>query len=268
MGEPDTVLFLREGNVAIISLNRPDRLNAVGGDMLERLMERGREAAEDPSVAAVVFTGEGRAFCAGADLQAPAARGGAPATPMRERFPIRPDTGWPASWFGLSIPKPVVAAINGAAVGWGAEMLATCDMRVAGESGRMGWVFARRGLVTDMAVGPTLLPRIVGIPQAARLLYSGEVVDAREALRIGLVDEVVPDAELRERAVALAHRLGGGAPNSIAVHKRQIYGTLRRDPHEIYLENLDEFARTMASEDFKEGVRSFLEKREPAWTGR
>ena len=185
---------------------------------------------------------------------------------MRERFPVRKDTGWPIGWFGFNIPKPVVCAINGAAVGWGAEILATCDVRIAAESARIGWVFARRGLVTDMAVGPIVLPRLVGLSRAARLLYSGEVINAQEALRIGLVDEVVPDASLRGRAIEVARHLAGGAPASIATHKRQLYGALREDPMSIYLANNDAFEQAMASEDFKEGVRSFMEKRQPSWS--
>jgi enoyl-CoA hydratase/carnithine racemase len=164
------------------------------------------------------------------------------------------------------VPKPVVCAVNGPAVGYGAELIATCDMRVAAESARIGWVFSRLGIVTDMGVGPVILPRLVGLSQAARLLYSGEIVGASEAERIGLVDEVVPDAELRERAFALARELSAGAPTSIAVHKRQLYETLFRHPHEIYFQNLDEFAISTKSPEFQEGVRAFAEKRAPNWS--
>ncbi len=261
----EPVLLMRDGEVAIISLNRPEKLNAVGGTTLDDLARLAGEVSNDSSVRAVVLAGEGRAFCAGADLSAVDTT--PPTTGMRERFPIREDTHWPVGWFGLNIPKPVVCAVNGAAVGYGAELLATCDMRVAGQSARIGWVFARRGLVTDMAVGPIILPRLIGLSQTAKLLYSGEIVNADEALRIGLVDEVVPDADLRARAIELARHLGGGAPNSVAVHKRQLYETLMRHPHEVYFENLAEFERARASADFTEGVRSFMEKRTPHWTG-
>jgi len=262
----DAVALERDGEVAIVRLNRPERMNAVGPTTLDDLAAREDEVRRDPAIRAVVLTGTGRAFCAGADLQV--AKTSGPSVPLRERFPIRDDSQWPVGWFGLNIPKPVVCAINGAAVGWGAEILGTCDMRVAGESARIGWVFARRGLVSDMGVGPILLPRLVGLAQAARLLYSGEVIDAHEALRIGLVDEVVPDVELCQRAIELARQLAGGAPNAIAVHKRQLYGTLLHHPHAIYRDALEEFEQAMVSEDFKEGVRSFLEKRPPVWTGR
>jgi 2-(1,2-epoxy-1,2-dihydrophenyl)acetyl-CoA isomerase len=225
----DAVLLDRDGEIGIISLNRPEKLNAVGPTTLAELEERMEEVSRDPSIRAVVLTGKGRAFCAGADLS-----GGVEDQPlttdMNDRFPIREDSGWPQAWFGANIPKPVVCAINGAAVGWGAEITATCDMRVAGESARLGWVFARRGLVTDMAAGPIILPRLIGLSQSARLLYSGEIVNAAEALRIGLVDEVVPDAELMGRAVSLARHLAGCAASAWPVHKRQLYEGLRRDP--------------------------------------
>jgi enoyl-CoA hydratase/carnithine racemase len=267
MSNEDPVLLERDGEVAIISLNRPERMNAVGPTTLDDLAKLADQVSADPSVRAVVLAGKGRAFCAGADLVGAEDRG-APAQPLRERFPLREDSGWPSGWWGFNIPKPVVCAINGAAVGYGAELLATCDMRIAGESGRIGWVFAKRGLVTDMGVGPIVLPRLIGLSQTARLLFSGEIVGAQEALRIGLVDEVVPDSDLLARTIATARHLAEGAPVSVAVMKRQLYATLRDDPHEIYFENLGEFERSMASEDFREGVRSFMEKRQPAWTGR
>jgi len=119
--------------------------------------------------------------------------------------------------------------------------------------------------VTDMGVGPVILPRLVGLSQAAKLLYSGRLIDAREALRIGLVDEVVPDADLRARAIALAHELSEGAPSSIAVHKRQLYGSLLESPHAIYFQNLDDFKVSTSSIEFQEGVLAFSEKRSPNW---
>ncbi len=266
MGSDDAVLLDRDGEVAIITLNRPEKLNAVGPTTLADLEARMETVSADASARAVVLTGKGRAFCAGADLG-----GGVENQPlttdMNERFAIREDSGWPQAWFGANIPKPVVCAINGAAVGWGAEITLTCDMRLAGESARLGWVFARRGLVTDMAAGPIILPRLIGMSQAARLLYSGEIINAAEALRIGLVDEVVPDSDLLATAIALARKLAGGAPECVAVHKRQLYEALRRDPHDIYRENNREFARMRGMDDFREGVRSFLEKRDPQWTG-
>ncbi len=261
---PD-LLFNRIDDVALVSLNRPERLNAVGPGFHDLLFGRAQQIRDDSSIRAVVLTGEGRAFCAGADVSA--LGGGDYGEATSEGFPIDEASQWPVGWFGMIVPKPVVCAVNGAAVGYGAELLATCDMRVAGESARIGWVFSKLGLVTDMGVGPVILPRLVGLAQSARLLYSGEIVNAREALRIGLVDEVVPDAELRGRAIELARQLGGGAPRSVAVHKRQLHESMLKHPHEVYFRNLDEFQEATRSEDFKEGVRSFLEKRPPKWTG-
>lgn len=266
MAEDDAVLLERDGEVAIITLNRPEKLNAVGPTTLADLEAVMEQVTQDGAVRAVVLTGKGRAFSAGADLST-GVENQPLTTDMNERFPIREDSGWPQAWFGANIPKPVVAAINGPAVGWAAEITVTCDMRVAAESARIGWVFARRGLVTDMAAGPIILPRLIGMSQTARLLYSGEIINAAEALRIGLVDEVVPDGELLPRAVALARHLAGGAPFSVATHKRQIFEGLRKDPHDIYRQNNRDFATARSLSDFHEGVRSFLEKREPAWTG-
>lgn len=270
MSDLPIILYEQHGDVAVLSLNRPEKMNSVGPGFFEALSENVGRARDDAGVHAIVITGEGRAFCAGADLspEAQAFNANQPAQELKDKFPVDPGCDWPRGWIGMNIPKPVVCAVNGAAVGYGAELLATCDMRVAGQSARIGWVFARRGLVTDMGIGPVMLPRLIGMSQTARLLFSGEIVNADEALRIGLVDEVVPDADLRARAIELAGHLGSGAPNSIAVHKRQLYGTLLQHPHETYFENLQEFTKAMKSEDFTEGVRSFMEKRPPVWTGR
>lgn len=266
MAEENAILLDRDDQVAIITLNRPEKLNAVGPTTLADLEALMEQVSNDDSIRSVVLTGAGRAFCAGADLST-GVENQPLTTDMNERFPIRDDSGWPQAWFGANIPKPVVCAVNGAAVGWGAEITATCDMRIAGEAARFGWVFARRGLVTDMAAGPIILPRLIGMSQTARLLYSGEIINAAEALRIGLADEVVPTEQLLPRSIEVARHLAGGAPYSVAVHKRQLYQSLRVDPHEIYQQNNREFANCRARDDFREGVRSFLEKREPAWTG-
>jgi enoyl-CoA hydratase/carnithine racemase len=268
--DTSTVLLERDGDVALMIFNRPDKMNAMNDDMSRMIPRRTEEILEDPSIRAVVITGNGRAFCAGADLspEAQAKIHG----PEREAFrrwrannPFDARYGWPRMWIGMYIPCPVVAAINGPAAGIAAEIIASCDMRIAGESGRVGWTFAKRGMLTDNAAGPVLLPRIVGTSQAARLLYSGEVVRADEMLRIGLVDEVVPDDQLRTRAVALARHLAEGAPTAIRAIKQQIHRSMFVPPQQIFLENLPAFSASMASDDFKEGVASFREKREPRW---
>jgi enoyl-CoA hydratase/carnithine racemase len=147
-------------------------------------------------------------------------------------------------------------------------MAATCDVRVAGDSARVGWVFPQRGIVPDAGVGTWLLPRIVGLSRAARILFSGEILDARQLLELGLVEQVVPDAELMEAAIALARKLSGGAPMAIAETKRLLYQGLERGTAESAADNAETLRRTMLSEDFQEGVRSFMEKRPPVWTGR
>jgi enoyl-CoA hydratase/carnithine racemase len=261
--ESSDLLFEVRDGIAILTLNRPDRLNAVRPGFHELLFGRAEQIRHDPSIRAVVLTGAGRAFCAGADVGA--LGGGEYGKADRSGFPIHPEGQWPVGWFGMIVPKPVVCAVNGAAVGYGAELMATCDMRVAAESARIGWTFAKLGIVTDMGVGPVILPRLLGLSQAARLLYSGDVIDAREALRIGLVDEVVPVEEVVDRAIAIAKNLAQGAPGPVAVMKRQLYASMLENPHDLYYDNLDRFEDTMSSDEFKEGVAAFMEKRLPAW---
>jgi enoyl-CoA hydratase/carnithine racemase len=157
--------------------------------------------------------------------------------------------------------------VNGAAVGLGAEFTLQCDFRIAGESARWGWVFVHRGLVPDTGAGTWLLPHVIGLQRAAELLYSGEVIDARRAVEIGLALEVVPDSELVERAAAFARRVSRGAPLATGEVKRLLYWSLSREPGAHVSDTSETLARMFATDDFKEGVRAFLERREPDWRG-
>jgi enoyl-CoA hydratase/carnithine racemase len=174
----------------------------------------------------------------------------------------------PAPWTFARIAKPVIAAVNGAAVGLGAEFTLQCDLRIAGESARFGWVFVHRGLVPDTAAGTWLLSRTVGLQNAVRLLLSGDIIDAREAQRIGYVLDVVPDDQLLDRAIALADSVSRGSPLSAAEIKRLLYQGLTRPAKEHIADSTATIGRMFQSEDFKEGVRSFLERRDPNWVGR
>jgi len=265
---PETdILLERDGRVGVIKFNRPDKLNALTYEMLDVLGEHIRTVQDDPDLRAVVLTGEGRAFCAGTDLQelmsGDRASQGSSRTVLRER-----DAREPAPWSFTNLRVPVVAAINGAAVGLGAEMTAMCDVRIASERARVGWVFPHRGLVPDAGVGTWLLPRIVGVSRAARILYGGEILDAAMLLELGLVDQVVAPERLLDEALALAQRLSTGSPLAIGEIKRLLYQGLTRDVHDHIADNAETLNRMFASADHKEGVQSFLEKREPAWTGR
>ena len=252
-----------EGNVGLMRFNRPERMNAITYDMLALIEGAVREADSDNRVRAVVVTGEGRAFSAGTDLQQVAKA--PPATGRAETLGEQYKDSAPAPWTFPMIRKPVIAAVNGAAIGLGAEFTLQCDVRIAAESARFGWVFVHRGIVPDTAAGTWLLPRIVGLQQAARLLFTGEIIGAEEAKAIGYVLEVVPDADLIDRAFALASQVAKGAPAALAESKRLLYRGLSRPPMEHISDSTATITRLFAHPDFGEGVRAFLEKREPNW---
>lgn len=261
------ILLERRGRIGLIKFNRPEKLNALTYEMLDILGEHLKTIQNDDAIRAVVLTGEGRAFCAGTDLQeltsGQRAANGDNRSVLRERSEEEP-----APWSFTNLRVPVVAAINGAAVGLGAEMTAMCDVRIAGDRARVGWVFPHRGLVPDAGVGTWLLPRIVGLSRAARMLYGGEILDAATLEQLGFVDKVVPGEELLDEAIATAESLSTGSPLAIGEIKRLLYRGLVRDVHEHIADNGATLGRLFQSADHKEGVQSFLEKRAPVWTGR
>lgn len=262
----DILIENRDG-VGVMTLNRPERLNTLHHHMQPNVMEAIQRVRAMSGVRALVVTGAGRAFCAGYDAQAlldyPAADADMGMSSLR-----RPTDDSPGPWLFAQLRIPTVAAINGAAVGVGAEMVATCDVRIAGQSARVGWVFPQRGLVPDAGVGTWLLPRIVGLARAARILLSGEILSADQLLELGLVEQVVPDAQLMDAAIGMARKLSVGSPQAVAETKRLLYQGLERGTPENAADNQETLRRMMLSADFQEGVRSFMEKRPPVWTGR
>ena len=258
--------YSREGVVATLRFNRPERMNAMTYEMLTEMERIVREVDKDDAVRALIVTGTGRAFSAGTDLQQLSVT--PPTTGRAESYGKAYAEGAPAPWTFPSIRKPVIGAINGAAVGLGAELTLQCDLRIAADSARFGWVFVHRGLVPDTAAGTWMLARIIGLQQAARLLFSGDIISAQQALEIGYVLAVVPDAELMDSAQALAESVSRGSPLATGEVKRLLYRGLTRPPMEHLADSSETITRMFASDDFKEGVRAFLEKREPRWTGR
>ena len=246
-------------------------MNAVSDDMLGDYTNIVNEVILDDAVRAVILTGNGRAFCAGTDVGAGIARDHATAARERAKRIKKvdlPESVLPDMWQMTRIPKPTIAAVNGAAVGMGAEWTAQCDIRIASENARFGWVFPLRGIIPDTGAGPYLLPYIVGLSKALELMYSGEIIDAREAERIGLVTKVVPADELLSSAKEMAAKVTSGAPMSIKGIKEITYGSLEW-PLNVYAEEKGiRFQATSDSEDAQEGVESFLQKRPPAWKGR
>jgi enoyl-CoA hydratase/carnithine racemase len=252
-------------HVSTITLNRPERLNAFTPTMARELMEAFDQADADDEVRAIVVTGEGRGFCAGADLAA-----GGSTFDWRDRQEVDEiprDGGGQVALRIFDSTKPVIAAINGPAVGVGITMTLPMDIRLASRSARIGFVFTRRGIVPE-ACSSWFLPRIVGISQAMEWTASGRVFPAEEALAGGLVRSVHPESELLGAARALAGEISDhAAPVSVALTRRLLWTMLGAE-HPMVAHRADSravFARGQ-SNDAREGVTSFLEKREPRFT--
>lgn len=270
----DNLLYTKENGIGIITINRPDRMNAITQEMQLRLAEFITEITHDDGVRVVIITGTGRAFCGGTDVstlgksdEASIAKRAETARRRKELYDNLPPSPLPR-WTFTHIPKPTIAAVNGPAVGMGVEWVAQCDFRIASENARFGWVFSQRGLVPDTGAGPYLLPYIVGLSKALELMYTGEIIDAKEAERIGLVSMVVPPEELIPAAKKFAQRLMKGAPLSLKGIKELTYGSMDLPPnaHSDLTHKLFEAANK--TEDCREGIKSFLEKRPPAWKGK
>ena len=263
------IRLTREGRVAILTFNRPDRLNALNPRMLYREIPSALdEVAGDGEVRALVITGEGRGFSSGADISILAALA---ADPTGATMEVKPPEPW-GYRYGIidrlrNLPKPTIAAVNGVAVGAGLSFALACDIRIASENARFSSAFVRRGLVPDNGAS-FLLPHLVGTARALELMYTGDIIDAREAERIGLVNRVVPAEDLRTAAMELAERIAGNPPIALALTKRIVYQWLEQDllsqlEYEAYNNKL-----CRETEDYKEAVRAFQEKREPEFKGR
>jgi len=256
------VLCRLDAHVATITLNRPERRNALNFQAYDELEAAFHAASADPEVRAVVVTGADPAFCSGDDVgEIMAGPKAVSAAPVRE---IR---ATPAAMAALECAKPVIAAVNGAAVGWGMELALFADIRIASEAARFAELFVKRGLPCDVG-GFYRLPAIVGPTKAAELLFTGDVIDAAEALRIGLVSEVAPHAELMGRALALADRIAANPPLAVQRLKAGLARFAYGDPQEIGVWAMGAIRELMRTEDHREGVASFLEKRPPVFRGR
>lgn len=263
----ETLLWERSGAVLTLTLNRPQALNAMTAQMRRELCRALDLADADDAVRAIVFTGTGHAYCAGFDLSAGAGSFDANLRPVEEE-PGR-DGGGILALRLLASTKPLIGAVNGAAVGIGASMLLPMDIRIASEDARIGFVFARRGIVAD-ACASWFLPRVVGISRALEWSLGGRLLSAQEALDGGLVRELCTPEQLLARARELAHEITDyAAPVSVALTRQMMWRMLGA-AHPMAAHRLESayIAARGSSPDSSEGVASFLEKRAPEFPGR
>ncbi|MGH1505116.1 MAG: enoyl-CoA hydratase-related protein [Acidimicrobiales bacterium] len=261
----ETVTVEVADHVATVTLNRPDRLNAFTGTMMAELIDVLDRTDVDDDVRAIIITGAGRGFCAGADLESGGETFDYTENNAREKVEVQRDGGGRLTTRIFSSTTPIIAAINGPAVGVGITMTLPMDIRLVAESARVGFVFARRGIVPE-AASSWFLPRLVGISKALEWSYSGRVFGAAEAAAAGLAT-LVPDDELLDRARAIATEIAThAAPVSAALTRQLMWQGLTFDhPMQSHRADSRAIQALGAMDDAKEGVMSFLEKRDPEW---
>ena len=270
-------LYNVANRVATITLNRPDKLNAWTALMESEVRSAMETAERDDNIRVIVLTGGGRGFCAGADMSllSTVAEHGLDDQQRRQalrndanrREGVAPDFQKRYSYFP-AIGKPVIAAINGPAVGLGLVIALYCDLRLASDAARFSTTFARRGLVAEYGMA-WMLPRIVGLANAIDLLFSARTIDAAEALRLGLVNQVFPQATFIEKVHEYAGELASTvSPRSLRIIKRQVYEAMFQPLSQAFEVSVDEMLASFRTHDFKEGVAHFVEKRSPAFNGR
>ncbi len=258
------ILETRDGAVLTITMNRPDKLNALNVDLTMALIDAFHRAASDPSIRAISLTGAGRAFCAGGDLALIA-------DARRRNAGHELDSLLRGgSQLALAIcdtPAPVLAAVNGPAAGAGMNIALACDIRIAAESASFGQNFAKVGLFPDFG-GTYFLPRLVGPARAAEMFYTGDMISAADAERIGVVNRVVPQDRLAEETRALAAKLAAAPPIAARAVKKVLCGSDRDALEHALEQEVQQQVICFSSEDCTEGLRAFFEKRPPSFRGK
>ena len=250
--------------IGIITIDRPEKRNAMSYPVLRDFIATVADAGDDERSRVVIVTGSGGSFCAGTDLS------NLSDTPTEQRGTAagsgatRPRAAWPL----VACPKPVIAAVDGAAVGMGAEFVTQADVRIITNRARIAWNFVHRGLVPDTGACSWLLPRLIGVSQALRLLYSGEFLSPDDALALGFAVQVVEPDDLLDAARAEARRYLVGSPLAIRRSKQLVYEGLERSMQDHLKVNVEVMQACFESDDHREGVASFLERRPANFTGR
>jgi 2-(1,2-epoxy-1,2-dihydrophenyl)acetyl-CoA isomerase len=258
----EVLIFRKEKGVAVITLNNPEIRNALSDKMMDELLLALDEIEKDDEIRAVVITGAGRAFSSGGNVSG--------MQRLTESATLARDAVFRLSKLIMRITeleKPIIAAVNGAAVGAGCNLALAADIVVASEGAVFSEIFVRIGLLPD-AGGMFILPRLVGVSNAKRLCFTGDMVNAAEAERMGLANKVVPAEQLEAEALGLAERLAQGPTKAIALTKRIINRSLSSDLAAVCEYEAQAQAILLQTEDFREGMQAFLEKREPKFKGR
>jgi enoyl-CoA hydratase/carnithine racemase len=259
------LLYEVKDGIATFTLNRPERLNALGDTLRDDLLDAVMRTAADPEVRVMVITGAGKGFCAGGDVKA--------MNENRETGRERPiiDKIAPSRDQTLlamrDAPQPIIAAVNGAAAGAGMNLALACDIRLASTAAKFSQAFVKRGLHPDWG-GTYFLPRVVGMAKACELIFTGDLIEAPEALRLGLVSRVVAPEELMTTVNELARKIAAGPPLAIRLAKRALYHNADCDLRQAL--EFETFAQNICqdTDDAREGVRAFVEKRAPVFRGR
>jgi len=256
----DVLLVEREGRVAILTINRPDKLNALNGEVRDAAMAILAELENDDSVGVVVITGAGeKSFIAGADIGEFEGR-----SPFDQRDAMRSPRVFDVM---ASFPKPVIAMINGFCLGGGCELAMSCDLRVASETARFGQPEIKLGLIPGGG-GTQRMPRLTGTGQAMRLMLTGDMIPAVEAKEIGLVEMVFPAEELRQKTLELAQKIAANSPLTLRIAKEAVRAAERLPLEDGITYERDLFCLAFSTEDKAEGVKAFLDKRPAEWKGR
>ena len=265
MTDYECLLYEVKDAIATLTLNRPERLNALGGTLRDDLYAAVLRASQDADVRVIVVTGAGKGFCAGGDVKAMnEVKEGRAERPLIDKVAPLRDRVLLAM---RDAPQPVIAAVNGAAAGAGMNLALGCDIRLASTAAKFTQAFVKRGLHPDWG-GTYFLPRLVGMAKACELIFTGDIIDAGEALRLGLVSAVYAPEELLPATHELARKIAAGPPIAIRLAKRALYHSQDVDLRAAL--EFETFAQNIASEteDAREGIRAFVEKRPAAFKGR